>query len=317
MRNLLIHNPCNEQTRYYRDYNLFWDDLTDGLKKSHNVSENRYYEGAHYSRMKIQLQKRKYEHLELMECEYVIEDTDSGDFWILSIAEQLTGGILLEQNNPHLQKVLYSQYIPDQMVHHTRENANKYIPWIFFPQNVIDLESYYNKRKEKTELIPKLFFRGNTEYRPIVNYIDPDVLSDTRKIEPSEYFDFLSDHEVCLSIGGVANGDLCYRDIECMAMGVPFLRFDFVTTLNPALIPNYHYISVPLQLDLPKQRDVLKDRLGNESHAKLLEKRFLEVIEDKNFLNFISKNAREYYETYLSREGRVRHTINLLKNSGL
>ena len=263
MRNLLIHNPCNEQTRYYRDYNLFWDELTEELKKHHNVTENRYYEGAHHSRMKVYLQKRTSEYLELMECEYVIEDSDSGDFWILSVAEQMSGGILLEQSNPHLKKVLYSQYIPDQIVHHTRENANKYIPWIFFTQDVVDLESYYNKRKEKTELIPRLFFRGNTEYRPIVNFIDKEILSETSKINNKSYFDTLTDYEVCLSIGGVANGDLCYRDVECMAMGVPLLRFDFVTTLNPALIPNYHYISIPIQLDFPKQRNVLKDRLGN------------------------------------------------------
>jgi hypothetical protein len=177
---------------------------------------------------------------------------------------------------------------------------------------VVDLESYYNSRKEKTELIPKLFFRGNTEYRPIVNFIDKEILSETLKINNKSYFDTLTDYEVCLSIGGVANGDLCYRDVECMAMGVPLLRFDFVTTLNPALIPNYHYISIPIQLDLPKQREVLKDRLGNESHAKLIEDRFNEVINNKNFLNFVSKNAREYYENYLSKENRIKHTLNLL-----
>jgi len=313
MRNLLIHNPCNEQTRYYREYNLFWDELTDELKKNHNVSENRYFEEAHYSRMKIQLQKRIHDYLELMECEYVIEDLDSGDFWILSVAEQMTGCILLEQSNPHLKKVLYSQYIPDQIVHHTGKNANKYLPWIFFQQDVVDLEKYYEERKEKNNLIPKLFFKGNTEYRPIVNFIDKEILSETNKIENKNYFDYLSDHEICLSIGGVANGDLCYRDIECMAIGVPILRFDFVTTLNPALIPNYHYISIPIQLDLPKKRDVLKDRLGNETHAKLIETRFNEIINNKNFLNFISKNAREYYKNYLSKESRVKHTLNLLK----
>jgi len=313
MRNLLIHNPCNEQTRYYREYNLFWDELTDELKKNHNVSENRYFEGAHYSRMKIQLQKRIHDYLELMECEYVIEDLDSGDFWILSVAEQMTGCILLEQSNPHLKKVLYSQYIPDQIVHHTGKNANKYLPWIFFQQDVVDLEKYYEERKEKNNLIPKLFFKGNTEYRPIVNFIDKEILSETNKIENKNYFDYLSDHEICLSIGGVANGDLCYRDIECMAIGVPILRFDFVTTLNPALIPNYHYISIPIQLDLPKKRDVLKDRLGNETHAKLIENRFNEVINNKNYLNFISTNAREYYENYLSKKNRIKHTLNLLK----
>lgn len=312
MRNLLIHNPCNEHTRYYRDYNLFWDDLTGELKKNHTVTENRYFEEAHFNRMKIYLQKRQHEYLELMECEYVIEDLDSGEFWILSVAEQFTGGILAEQSNPYLKKVLYSQYIPDQIVHHAREFSNKYIPWIFFPQDVVDLESYYNKRLEKTELIPKLFFRGNTEYRPIVDFINKDILSETKKIENKNYFDLLTDYDMCLSIGGVANGDLCYRDVECMALGIPLLRFDFVTTLNPALIPNYHYISIPIQLDFPKERDVFKDRLGNERHAKLIEERYHQVINNKNLLSFISKNAREYYEKYLSNEGRIKHTLNLL-----
>ena len=32
---LRIHNPCNEQTRYYRNYNLFWDELTDKLKEKY------------------------------------------------------------------------------------------------------------------------------------------------------------------------------------------------------------------------------------------------------------------------------------------
>ena len=73
-----------------------------------------------------------------------------------------------------------------------------------------------------------------------------------KKIENKNYFDLLTDYDMCLSIGGVANGDLCYRDVECMALGIPLLRFDFVTTLNPALIPNYHYISIPIQLDFPK-----------------------------------------------------------------
>jgi hypothetical protein len=312
MRNLIIHNPTNDKTKYYRDYNLFWDDLTNELKKEHIVEENRFFEDAHFDMMKIELKKKQKNYLKLLECEYVIEDKDTGEFWILSVAEQITSAILTEKDNPFLRKVLYSQYIPDQIVSHCDYNSNKFHPWIFFPQNVVNLENYYDKRKVKTDLIPKLFFKGNTEYRPIVNYIDTEILSDTTKLVDKDYFDVLTDYEICLSVGGTANGDLCYRDIECMALGVPLLRFDYVTTLNPPLIPNYHYISIPLQLDLPKHNDVLKDRLGNEKHAKLIEERFKQSVDKKYFLNYISFNARKYYEKYLSRNNRITHTINLL-----
>lgn len=312
MRNLIIHNPTNDKTRYYRDYNLFWDELTDFLKKTNNIEENRFFEDAHFGRMKIELKKKQKEYLEVLECEYVIEDKDTGEFWVLSVAEQLTNAVLDEQNNPFLRKVLYSQYIPDQIVHHCGFNSHKYLPWIFFPQNVVDLEKYYRERKNKTNLIPKLFFKGNTEYRPIVDHINKNIISETTRVVDKDYFDVLTDYEVCLSIGGVANGDLCYRDIECMALGIPILRFDFVTTLNPPLVPNYHYISIPIQLDFPSVNNVLKDRLGTKNHAKLIEEKFQEVIHKRDFLNYISSNARKYYEKYLSVGSRVSHTINLL-----
>jgi hypothetical protein len=91
-----------------------------------------------------------------------------------------------------------------------------------------------------------------------------------------------------------------------MGLGIPMLRFNYISELNPKLIPNFHYIAI----DRPD--DLLIDRLGNETHAKLLEERFLEVKDDKEFLDFISKNAREYYNNYLSKYNRVKHTLNLL-----
>lgn len=312
MRRLIVHNPTNEHTKNFREYNLFWDELTDELKKKYQVVENRYFEDAHKDRMKIRLKKRHNEELHLMECEYVIEDEDSGDFWILSVAEQISQAILVEQNNPHLKKVLYSQYIPDQIAHHFRSNSHKIQPWIFFQQNVIDLEPYYEKRKNITSFEDKLFFKGLTTYRPIVDHIDKNLLSENNLTSSTTYFDELIRHKVCLSVGGTANGDLCYRDVECMALGIPLLRFDYVTTLYQPLIPNYHYFSVPIQLDIPKHNDVYKDRLGMDRHAKMLENRFKEVVNNESYLNFVSQNARTYYEKYLSKTARVKFTMELL-----
>lgn len=314
MRNLIVHNPTNKYTKNYRSYNTFFDDLTIELKKNFIVEENRFFENAHKERMKIFLKKRTKEFLEIYECEYVIEDKDTGDFWILSFAEQISGCILEEQNNPNLKKVLYSQYIPDQIVHHCKENSYKYLPWIFVPMREMDYDEIFQKRKENKNLIPKMFFKGGEDYRPIIKHISENILSgrDGKTVPPSEYFQNMSNYKIALSIGGTANGDLCYRDIECMALGIPLLRFDFVTTLNPALIPNYHYISIPLPLDLPKHNDVLKDRMGESKHAKLIENRFNEVINNKYLLDFVSQNARNYYEKYLSKDNRVKYTLELL-----
>ena len=311
-RNLLIHNPTNEFTKNYRDYNLFWDELTNELKSIHNVTENRYYKTAHLDRMKIYLKKRSVDFLELHECEYVIEDIDSGEFWVLSVSDQMTSSILNEKENPFLKKVLYSQYIPDQIVHHAKEYSHKYIPWIYFKQEVIDISQYYEKRKKITNFIPKLFFKGLTTYRPIIDHINPEIITDFKKIRNQNYFNSLIEYKVALSVGGAAVGDLCYRDIEYLSLGIPFIKFDFVTTLNPCLIPNYHYISIPLQMDFPQVNDVLKDRLGEKKHAKLIEDRFNSVVNDIDFLNYVSENARHYYENHLSSDVRVNKTLNLL-----
>jgi hypothetical protein len=91
-----------------------------------------------------------------------------------------------------------------------------------------------------------------------------------------------------------------------MGLGIPFIRFNYISQLNPNLIPNFHYISV----DRPEE--LLIDRLGNETHAKMIERKFLEVKDNKDFLEYISTNSRKYYETYLTQISRVDHTLNLL-----
>jgi hypothetical protein len=109
---------------------------------------------------------------------------------------------------------------------------------------------------------------------------------------------------VALSIGGV--GEFCYRDVEYMALGVPFIRFEYKNQMNTPLIPNVHYISIPIPDDLSL------DRLGHKKHALMIEKRYLEVINDDAFLKYIATNARQYYETYLQYPNNLNNAIDLL-----
>ena len=93
-----------------------------------------YFKDAHKNRFKVNFESltNPDEGLLLMECEYVNENIDSGDFYVLSVADDLSYGTLSERNNPKLKKVLISQFIDYKIEGHTNENFHKYYPWIYF-----------------------------------------------------------------------------------------------------------------------------------------------------------------------------------------
>jgi FkbM family methyltransferase len=306
-RSIIVHNPCNEHTRYFRNYNLFWDKITEELKNKYNVRENRYYEFANSNYFNINL-RNKTENIEtyLMECEYVIEFEDTGEIYVLSVSDELSCAMLSEKDNPLLKKVLISQFNRKHIEHHVQDNIYKYSPWIYFPSGIHDLEQYYYKRKVITELKDKMVFRGTSlKDRSILSFMDSNIFDGPNTIGGAEpYFNDIINYKVGLSVAG--RGELCYRDVEYMAIGLPFIRFEYNCELNPKLIPDYHYISVN------RPNDLIHDRSGDLNHAKLLQDRFLQIKDDKEFLNFISNNARDYYKKYLSYDNNVKHTINLL-----
>jgi len=151
-----------------------------------------------------------------------------------------------------------------------------------------------------------LFFKGTSlEDRSILFHIDKNIITDFHPIPPEYYFEEIIKHKIALSIDG--RGEFCYRDIECFAIGVPTLRFEFVSKFNDPLIPNYHYISIPRPSDMDLYRT------GNKSHAELIEKRYFEVLENNEFLNFISKNARDYYDKNCAMDVNINNTFELLE----
>ena len=85
------------------------------------------------------------------------------------------------------------------------------------------------------------------------------------------------------------------------------LRYEFLSKMNTPLVPNFHYISVDRPNDLPLYRD------GTKVHADKLIERYREVIGDKEFLEFISKNARQYFDDNLKYENLIPKTFQLLK----
>jgi hypothetical protein len=240
----------------------------------------------------------------------IIEDYDTKETQILSVSDDLTPTSLNLQSYDNTKKIFISQFVRNKVYHHVaKEHQHKYFPWIYFPSNEYDLESFYQKRQEITPKDDRMYFRGETFSRTILNHFTPDVFYGGNSIGGFDtYVNELIKFKLGLSVAG--RGEMCYRDIEYMGLGVPFIRFEYTTEFFEPLIPNVHYISVDRPDDL---FDWMKlDRLGEKHHAELIIKRYLEVKDDDEFLNFISKNAKEYYNKYLSPSSSVDFTIKML-----
>jgi len=304
-----VHNPTNSETRYSRNYNYFFDVFTNYLKKFFTVEENRYYKHAHKDKLKVDLINGLSNNFYVGECEYIIENFKTGEFVVLTVSDYpLTHAVLNEyrENNACFKKALISQYNPTIIEGHITTDKDKVEPWYYFQTDFVNLDVLYEKRKHIKTKLEKIYFKGSTSYRSFLDHISSDIITDNNTISPTEnYLNDLINYKLGLSIDGV--GEFCYRDVELMGIGVPMLRYEFLSKMNTPLVPNFHYISVDRPNDLPLYRD------GTKVHADKLIERYREVIGDKEFLEFISKNARQYFDDNLKYENLIPKTFQLLK----
>lgn len=213
--------------------------------------------------------------------------------------------------------LLYAQLAMTELYHKSNTYNFKTKNSIYTPSfPYVSLEPYYEKRKTISEYIDKFVFWGNYK---AMNRKAVELLQNENLFigggYTNNYFDEIIKYKVGLAIPGI--GELCYRDIEYMAVGVPLMKFEYITQLNPPLIPDYHYISVP-RIDTPEDYNSMggiltKEREAEQRHADAYLKRYKEIKDDNVFLNFISNNARKYYETYLHPDTRTKHIIDLLE----
>jgi len=314
---IIIHNPTNFNTKKYRYYNIFFDQLVENLKEKFDIIENRYFIDCHKTRYPIKLLYDEHNinisHSTLMlECEMILENYDTKQLKILSVSDYFTDANLGLFNNEvaqkYISKILFSQFNRQSIQHHCH---NKYIddvysPWIYFPSNLYNLNELYNQRQKISQLIDKFYFRGSgLEHRPMIKHFNRQLFHGGGPIGNFEnYANEAIQYKIGFSCAGSAQ--FCYRDIEYMAMGIPMLRFEYTNEMNPNLIPNFHYIAAQPPI---KHRIELN---ATEEHSKLIEQKFLQVKDDMDFLRFISDNAREYYLNNIHGFNGIAHTLQLL-----
>jgi hypothetical protein len=102
-----------------------------------------------------------------------------------------------------------------------------------------------------------------------------------QKIFPEEnYFKELTNTKVCLSLNGVA--EICNRDMEILSAKSVLLRPKLTQKFHNELIDGYHYIGFDYDSDPNRQSEIILDK-------------FNEIINNDEFLNFISKNGYEWF----------------------
>jgi hypothetical protein len=162
-----------------------------------------------------------------------------------------------------------------------------------------EIEKIYNEGLTK-EKINKLYFRGwlwdfRKEMVSDLNMEDIIIIDKNENNQNLTYQNFLKEsslYSASLSLPG--GNEMCNRDIECFGIGVPVIRPSLNINYDDPLIPNYHYISCYHFCDYsdgghPKY-------ISYEDFKKNLISTWNKVKNNKEYLDFISKNARSWFE---------------------
>jgi hypothetical protein len=249
------------------------------------------------------------------DCEILIYDEINDGIKILSFSESKTDiiDILKKRNNKNdLIVILHQSNWGDHLLN--IENFNFTLKQTtFYPFSPkVNYEYYYHNRRlqNKEDLIDKMFFKTTTGRGDEQKLSEIGLINEPFPDTPfDKYLEMSIKYKIGLSISG-GGYELCHRDFDCMSVGLPLLRLELIGNYEPKLIPNYHYISIDRD---DVDRDTFMDLRGGENYIELYRKRFMEVKDDYEYLNFISKNAFTYYKENLSPENRLKKILNILK----
>jgi hypothetical protein len=251
----------------------------------------------------------------LPDCEIVIYDDETNCLKAISFSERKTRlyEIFESRNNPNdILLVLHQStwgITNKNDFKFKLKNTTTFTLYDIHTEN--GFEYFYHKRQtfNQDNLINKMFLRTTLgrgdekelSKRNIINPLFP-------KVGYLEYMNMAIQYKIGLSIGSVY--EICHRDIEYMAIGLPMLRLEYINKYSPEIIPNYHYISIDREGFEPVS---YIDSRGGEKYIEAYLNRFNQAKDDREFLKFISLNANEYYKKNCSPNTRLQTLLSQLE----
>lgn len=198
------------------------------------------------------------------------------------------------------------------------EYSHKCYPLCFFSSAPKRTESFREdvlNIRQNEKLIPKMFFSGNfynditylnprkniyEKNRAVVealvekypNYIDTRSTPEgtVTKLSSEQYYKTVASYAVPLAMPG---HPWSHREHEFWSMGIPTLSNTYTCALLQPLLPNVHYIDAGTT-----GKDVRDREVDVEKAADLIFKRFEEVYNNREYLNWVSKNILKRYEAF-------------------
>ena len=193
-------------------------------------------------------------------------------FFDLGKMQQLITSIGVVVNDIEFKPITYLKYTPFG-----------YVP--LTPECEREIEKLYEANSEKT--IPDRPRFRNFPNDPFRQFIMNDqrfegIDKRTNLLPIAEYMAELYSHKIGLSLNG--HGEICHRDMEILGMGNVLLRPKFVVNFHEPLIPDYHFVAV--EFDDYKNHKDMADRFIDK---------YNKIKNDKDYLDFVGKNGREWY----------------------
>ena len=213
----------------------------------------------------------------------IFEFKDNG--FALGLLQEIITSSGVIQNDIDFNKISYLNYTPFGYTTLSPEN-----------EKAIELLYYQNLPKTIPDK-PRFRNFPNDPFRQYLHTDDRFDCIDRRvyNINKEEYMTELNLHKINLSLNG--HGEVCNRDMEIMGLGNVLLRTKFVAQFHEPLIPDVHYVAV----DFEDYRDY-------KTTADKLIAKYNEIKDNKDFLDYVGNNAREWY----LRNGCVEGNANLL-----
>lgn len=134
----------------------------------------------------------------------------------------------------------------------------------------------------RAELIPIL------KNNPLFEFIDGSA-----GLIGASYLEKINEYSVALCFNAIAETSI--RDIEILGLGIPMLRSELTTQFFNPLIPDHHYIRGSERCTAGC---LVYPGIPMESIAAQFEQSLEKAINDPIFLKNISKNARDYFDSY-------------------